>query len=94
MAKRRTLKKEIGYTASELFLETLICKLYIPGVDSEKADVVMARILNMQDEYICRANSPAGNGNKSLVKSYYAKLRTDLQQEVNAIAVEIETLSK
>ena len=64
MAKRRTLKKEIGYTASELFLETLICKLYIPGVDSEKADVVMARILNMQDEYICRANSPAGNGNK------------------------------
>ena len=54
----------------------------------------MAKILNMQDEYICRANRPAGNGNKSLVKSYYAKLRTDLQQEVNAIAVEIETLSK
>ena len=94
MAKRKTLKKEIGYTAGDLFLETLFCKLYIPGVDQEKADVVMAKILNMQDEYICRANRPAGNGNKSLVKSYYAKLRTDLQQEVNAIAVEIETLSK
>lgn len=94
MASRRMLKKEISYTAGDLFLETLICKLYIPGVDAEKADMVMARILNMQDEFICRAHRPAGKDNKAIVKAYYTKLRADLQQEVNAIADEIRTLSK
>ena len=52
MAKRRILKKEISYVAGELFTEALVCKLYIPGVNQEKADALMARILDMQDSYI------------------------------------------
>ena len=48
MAKRRILKKEISYVAGELFTEALVCKLYIPGVNQEKADALMARILDMQ----------------------------------------------
>ena len=68
--------------------------LYIPGVDSAKADVVMARILDMQDEFIRRANRPDGKENKKRVKEYYRKLRTDLQTEINAIATEIGELSK
>ena len=51
MAKRRILKKEISYVAGELFTEALVCKLYIPGVNQEKADALMARILDMQDSY-------------------------------------------
>ena len=54
MAKRRILKKEISYVAGELFTEALVCKLYIPGVNQEKADALMARILDMQDSYIVR----------------------------------------
>ena len=42
--------------AGDLFSEALFCKLYLPGVNSEKADVVMARVLDMQDEFIRRAN--------------------------------------
>ena len=94
MAKRRILKKEISYVAGDLFLETLICMLYVPGVDSGKADVVMARILDMQDEYVRRANRPDGKDNKKRVKEYYRKLRADLQTEINAIATEIGELSK
>lgn len=94
MAKRRILKKDISYVAGDLFSEALVCMLYIPGVDSAKADVVMARILDMQDEFIRRANRPDGNGNKKRVKEYYRKLRTDLQTEINAIATEIGELSK
>ena len=52
MAKRRILKKEISYVAGELFSEVLVCKLFIPGVEEDKADVLLARILDMQDE--CR----------------------------------------
>lgn len=94
MAKRRILKKDISYVAGDLFSETLFCKLYLPDVDSEKADVVMARILDMQDEFIRRANCPDGKENKKRVKEYYRKLRADLQTEVNAIATEIGELSK
>ena len=94
MAKRRILKKDISYVAGDLFLETLICMLYVPGVDSGKADVVMARILDMQDEYVRRANRPDGKDNKKRVKEYYRKLRADLQTEINAIATDIGELSK
>ena len=71
MAKRRILKKEISYVAGELFTEALVCKLYIPGVNQEKADALMARILDMQDSYIVRAGHPDGKDNKALVRNYY-----------------------
>ncbi len=86
MAKRRILKKDISYVAGDLFSEALVCMLYIPGVDSAKADVVMARILDMQDEFIRRANRPDGKENKKRVKEYYRKLRTDLQTEIGELS--------
>lgn len=94
MAKRRNLKKEISNVAGALFTEALVCKLYIPGVNQEQADVVMTRILDMQDDYIVRAGHPDGKDNKKLVHDYYRKLREDLQKEVNAIADQIAELNK
>lgn len=93
MAKRRILKKEIGCVAGDLFAEVLVCKLFIPGVDVEKADVLMTRTLDLQDNFVRRAGHPGGK-DKKLVKSYYNKLREDLQAEIDAIGKEIETLSK
>ena len=94
MAKRRILKKEISYVAGELFSEVLVCKLFIPGVEGDKADVLLTRILDMQDEFIRRAGTPDAKDNKTLVKEYYRRLRVDLQTEVDAIANEIGELSK
>lgn len=94
MSKRRVLKKDISYVAGDLFTEVLVCKLYVPGVDQEKAEVLMTRILDMQEDFIRRAGHPGGKDNKAVVKAYYKKLRADLQAEVNAVAAEIEALSK
>ncbi|RHJ91051.1 hypothetical protein [Parabacteroides bouchesdurhonensis] len=94
MAKRRILKKDIGYVAGDLFTEVLVCKLYIPGVDADKTDILMSRILDMQDNFISRVSRPDGKDNKKLVKEYYRKLRSDLQEEIDAIAAEIGSLSK
>lgn len=94
MAKRRILKRDISYVAGELFTEALVCKLYIPGVEGEKAEAVMSRILDMQDDFIRRASCPDGKDNRTLVKEYYRKLFVDLQTEVDAIGAEIEALSK
>ena len=59
MAKRRILKKEISYVAGELFSEVLVCKLFIPGVEGDKADVLLTRILDMQDEFMVMPASVA-----------------------------------
>lgn len=94
MSKRRILKKDISYVAGDLFTEVLVCKLYVPGVDPEKAEVLMTRILDMQEDFVRRAGHPGGKDNKALVKAYYKKLEADLQAEVDAIVAEIEALSK
>ncbi len=94
MAKRRTLKKDIHYVAGELFAEVLIARLLIPGTDPQKADEVLDRILDMQDEYIRRAGTPDGKDNNALVREYYQKLRIDLQTEIDAIAGAISDLTK
>lgn len=94
MAKRRILKKDISYVAGELFTEALVCKLFIPGVEEDKVNAVMARILDMQDDFIRRAHRPDGKDNPTLVKEYYRKLRVDLQTAVDAIATEIGELNK
>ncbi len=94
MANKRVLKKEIMYAAGELFTEVLVCKLYVPETNQEKADALMTRILDMQDNFICRAGRPDGKDNKALVKEYYKKLRSDLQTEIDSIATEIGELNK
>lgn len=94
MAKRRILKKEIGYVAGDLFTEVLVCKMFIKGVDEEKADALLSRILDMQDGFVRRAGSPDAKDNKKIVKEYYRKLRADLQAEEDAIVAEIDKLSK
>lgn len=94
MAKRRILKKNIGYVAGDLFTEVLICQTMISGTDKEKADTLLSRILQMHDEFIGRAQRPDGNGDSKHVKKYYRKLRADLQTEIDAIGNEIASLNR
>ncbi len=93
MANKRILKKMIACVAGDLFTEAMFCALYIPGTDKEKADKIMARALEMQDNFICRAGRPDGKDNPKLVKAYYKQLKAELQAEVNAIAEEIGGLN-
>lgn len=94
MAKRRNLKRDIGYIAGELFTEILVSKMLVPNIDHEKADELMGRVLDMQDKFIKRAARPDGKDNKKLVRQYYKKLEEDLQAEIDGIIGEIEELSK
>ena len=93
MAKRKKLKQIINYVAGELFIETLLFKKVIPGVNQEKADALLSRIIDVQTDFVLRAGSPDGKYNKTLVKEYYRKLYVDLQTEIDAIAQEIAELN-
>ncbi len=88
MAKRRLLKKRVNYIVGELFCECLVVSKLFPQIEQEKLDVLLARILNLQNDIVCRiSHTQPGN-----VKGFYRTLRRDFQAEVNAIIEEITNL--
>ncbi len=93
MASKKDLKQSINGIAGELFAECLFCRLYIPGVDPTKADDVLTKILDMQTEFLSRANRPDGKCNQKLVKAYYKKLKENLVKKIEEIAGEIGNLN-
>ena len=87
MAKRRELKKKVNYISSELFMECLVNKLYVPGTDKDKADQLMSEVLNMQNDFLSRiSHTEPGNA-----KGYYKKLLADFDAKVQEI---IDALGK
>lgn len=94
MAKRRILKKNINDVTDGLFIELLICQTFLPALAPEKVEGMMKRIFEIQDEFLCRAQRPDGNGDRKHVKKYYRKLRTDFENEVNAINSDLSSFSE
>lgn len=89
MANKRTLKKTVNYITGELFTECVVLKNFVPGVDSNKINDMMARILCMQDEFISRINHPEpGN-----IKGSYKKIHEDLNKQLNAFIEEISAIN-
>ena len=80
MASRKNFKKAIASVMGELFVEAMVCKMYMPGVDGEKV--------------ITRVSHTDGKDNRALVRKYYKELRADLEKEVEAVMAEIGELSK
>lgn len=88
MAKRRLLKKRVNYIVGELFCECLVVSKLFPEIESEKLDVLLTRILKLQDDIVSRiSHTQPGN-----VKGFYQTLRRDFQTEVNTIIEEITQL--
>lgn len=89
MASRRLLKKNVNYIAGELFAECLINRLYVPGADKDKADKLMAEVLDMQHEFISRiSHTEPGN-----VKGFYKKFHEDFSKSINDIVDKIGKLN-
>lgn len=88
MASRRKLKKNVNYIIGELFAECIIRCMASSKVAEKQADQILAEILKVQDEFICRiSHTEPGN-----VKGFYKKFYGDFNQEINKIAEGIEKL--
>jgi hypothetical protein len=92
MAKRRILKKEIGYSFGNLFFDMLIYKCFRSDIDTEKVEEIMSSVSELSDEFILRAHHAPSHGNKKEVKQYYRKLYKDLNASLDEISKEIEQL--
>lgn len=90
MASRRQLKKSVNYIAGELFTECLVHRTFVPGTDTQKADELMANILNIQSDFLSRiSHTEPGN-----VKGFYKKFHADFNAKINDIIDAIGKLKK
>ena len=94
MASRRLLKRDISYISGVLFSDTMMARLLISSIDQAAAEVLMTRILDMEESFLGRASHTDAKANKALVKEYYKKLKVDLQTEVASILEELDKLTK
>ncbi len=93
MAKRRILKKEIGYLFGSLFSDMLICRYLFPATEQSEFESLATRICQQNDEFIRRAHHAPSKENKAEVKKYYRKLYADLDAALHAVASEIDRLT-
>ncbi len=93
MANKRILKKEINAITSALVAEYLLTSEFIPGVNIEKANVLLNKIFEMRKEFISRVGANGGKDPKQ-VKAYYNKLHSDLNVKVDEIISGFESLTK
>ena len=89
MANKRDLKHEINFITTELVNECLFLKEYTTEMPAEKCETLINRILDIQDEYIRRANRTDGKDSPKLVKAYYKKLIQDFDAAIGEILKEI-----
>ena len=59
MANKRELKKSINYVVGDLFQECIVLKV-IKKADNAKVDEILTDILDVQNEFLARANHPLG----------------------------------
>lgn len=93
MASKKKLKKSISNISGELFTECLFCRLYIPGVNQDKADEILTKILQKQDDFIQRANHPDGKDNPKLIKKHYQLLTADIKKHIEEIITDIQKMN-
>ena len=79
MARRRKLKKQISYIASDLFLASLV-----EGINREVIIEATHEVIGLIPRI---SHTQPGN-----VKGYYKKLREDLDKAIAKVSAELEKL--
>ena len=87
MANKRELKKSINYVVGDLFQECIILKM-VKKSDNAKVDEVLTDILNLQNEFLARANHPQPGNDKG----YFGKLYIDFGDSVEAIIKKMQAM--
>ena len=93
MASKRILKKEINAIVANLINEYFLTNEFVPGVDADKADSILDKILNLHQEFISRVGANGGKDPK-LVQAYYKRLKSDFNVKVDEIISDFEALTK
>ena len=94
MANRKTLKKQIRAILGQLMDECIICNLVLPKFDNNTLDSFAGRIIEINDEFIARANHPEGTKDPKRVKLYYNTLIQDFNKATLALIEDMNKISE
>ena len=94
MANRRTLKKQIRAILGQLMDECIICNLVLPKFDNTTLDTFAARIIEINDEFIARANHPEGTKDPKRTKQYYSALVQDFNKATLELIQDMNKISE
>lgn len=93
MGNRRKLKKNINKVMDLLYTDCILYRISDKNADKKAVDEIVAKLVEIHKEYISRISTSEGKFVKGRVKSYYKKLRTDFNNQINVIIKEISQLS-
>ncbi len=91
MASRRKLKKAIRFVTTELVTEIYILSFF-KEVEEKKLDEVVAKAMDVNNQFIMRVSNYDGKDDPKIVKAYFSKLREDWTKSVKALAEEVGKL--
>ena len=92
MASRKKLKNTLNFISSELITDIYFRCLMSGKMDEKVVDKLVVEIMDLNREFVLRANRPDGKENPKLVKAYYSKLFADWQLKTSEIIAKIEKL--
>ncbi len=78
MASIRILKKDINILTYDLLIECYTYKYYKPGLEENKFDGVIKKIVYLRNDLISRTNRPETDGDSFNLKAHYRKIKEDL----------------
>ena len=92
MASRKKLKNTLKFVSSELITDIYFRCLMSGKMDEKIVDNLVVEIMDLNREFVLRANCPDGKDNPKLVKVYYSKLFSEWQSKTSEIISKIEKL--
>jgi len=78
MASIRILKKDINILTFDLLTECYTYKYYNIGLEDNKFDGVIKKIVYLRNDLILRTNHPENDGDSKSLKTHYRKIKEDL----------------
>ena len=78
MASIRKIKKDINILTYDLLTRCYIEKYYDAGIQEEKFDEIIRKIVYLRNDLILRTNHPEANADAASLKEHYRKINQDL----------------
>ena len=94
MASLRGIKNDIDYLVSEVISDCYMALYFNDQSKREGIVAVIEEAVDFRNEMIQRANHPADNQNKSLVKKHYAQMRRDMMTRIDALFGKLSDICK
>lgn len=89
MANKRNLKKIINYICSDLFSECIATSLYSDKKKQEEVNAILASIIILQRNYICRISHPEPGMSP---KAYFKDLKEGFTAQIEEITDNIANI--